>query len=65
MDRKRLFHENILNLLGQINLSLDSGSDLTTACRIAGVSAATYYAWRKKYGGMDKDNSSVLILYGV
>ena len=54
MARKRFSEEDILNLLRQIELSLDSGSDVATACRSAGVSDATYYNWRKKYGGMGK-----------
>ena len=54
MARKRFGEEDILKLLRQIELSLDSGSDVATACRTAGVSDATYYAWRKKYGGMGK-----------
>ena len=52
MARKRFNDEQILNLLREIELSLASGSDVATACRSAGVSDATYYAWRKKYGGM-------------
>jgi len=54
MARKRFNDEQILNLLRQIELNLASGSDVATACRSAGVSDATYYAWRKKYGGMGK-----------
>ena len=54
MARKRFSEEDILNLLRQIELSLASGSDVATACRSAGVSDATYYNWRKKYGGMGK-----------
>ena len=54
MARKRFSEEDILNLLRQIELSLDSGADVATACRSAGVSDATYYNWRKKYGGMGK-----------
>jgi len=55
MARKRFSAEDILNLLRQIELSLDSGADVATACRSAGVSDATYYNWRKKYGGMGKN----------
>jgi len=40
--------------LRQIELSLASGSSVATACRSVGVSDATYYNWRKKYGGMGK-----------
>lgn len=54
MARKRFSDEDILNLLRQIELSLASGSDIRTACRSAGVSDATYYNWRKRYGGMGK-----------
>jgi len=54
MARKRFSDEDILNLLRQIELSLASGSDVQTACRSAGVSDATYYKWRKRYGGMGK-----------
>ncbi|MGI9570895.1 MAG: transposase, partial [Desulfobulbia bacterium] len=54
MARKRFSDEDILNLLRQIELSLASGSDIQTACRSAGVSDATYYKWRKRYGGMGK-----------
>ncbi|MEL7491959.1 MAG: transposase [Pseudomonadota bacterium] len=43
-----------MNLLRQIELSLASGSDVATACLSAGVSDTTYYAWRKKYGGIGK-----------
>ena len=39
-----------MNLLRQIELSLASGSDVASACRSAGVSDATYYNWRKRYG---------------
>jgi len=54
MARKRFSDEDILNLLRQIELSLASGSDVATACRSAGVSDATYYNWRKRYGGMGR-----------
>jgi putative transposase len=54
MARKRHSDEDILNLLRQIELDLNSGSDVTTACRKAGISDATYYTWRKRYGGMAK-----------
>ena len=54
MARKRFSDEDILNLLRQIELSLASGSDVETACRSAGISDATFYKWRKRYGGMGK-----------
>ncbi len=60
MARKRFSDEDILNLLRQIELSLASGSDVTTACRSAGVSDATYYNWRKRFGGMGKSQLAEL-----
>lgn len=54
MARKRFSEEDILGLLRQIELELSSGGDVPTACRSAGVSTATYYSWRRRYGGMGK-----------
>ena len=54
MARKRYSDEDILNLLRQIELDLNTGSDVQSACRRAGVSDVTYYTWRKRYGGMAK-----------
>ncbi len=54
MARKRFSDEDILNLLRQIELSISSGSDIQSACREAGISDATYYNWRRRYGGMAK-----------
>jgi len=52
MARKRYSDEDILNLLRQIELELATGSNVGLACRKVGVSDATYYNWRKRYGGM-------------
>lgn len=60
MARKRYSDEDVINLLRQIELNLSSGSDVQTACRSAGVSDATYYKWRKRYGGMGKSQLSEL-----
>lgn len=54
MARKRFKDEDVLNLLRQIEIDLSSGSDVASACRKAGISDATYYTWRKKFGGMAK-----------
>ena len=52
MARKRYADEDVVNLLRQIELSLSSGNSVLMACRSAGVSDATYYTWRRKYGGL-------------
>jgi len=60
MARKRYSDEDILKLLREIELNLASGSDVPTACRAAGISDATYYNWRKRFGGMAKSQLSEL-----
>ena len=60
MARKRYSDEDILRLLREIELSLSSGSDVATACRTAGVSYATYYTWRKRFGGMGRSEMANL-----
>ena len=54
MTRKRFSEEAALDLLRQIDLDLASGSAVEMAIRTAGISEATYYKWRKHYGGMGK-----------
>ena len=54
MARKRFSEEDILGLLRQIELALASGSTVPMACRSVGISNATYYSWRRRFGGMGK-----------
>ena len=54
MARKRHSDEDILRILREIEVHLSSGQDVPGACRSAGISDATYYKWRKKFGGMGK-----------
>jgi hypothetical protein len=49
-----------LNILRQIDLDLASGSTVETAIRTAGISEATYYKWRKLYGGMLSGHAEAL-----
>ena len=60
MSRKRHSDEDILRLLREIEVHLASGSDVPSACRAAGISDATYYTWRKKFGGMGRSQLSEL-----
>ena len=41
-------------------MKLASGSDVPSACRSVGISDATYYNWRKRFGGMGKSQLSEL-----
>ena len=52
MAWKRHSDEDILKLLREIELKLANGSDVASACRGVGISDATYYNWRKRFGGM-------------
>ena len=54
LTRKRFSEEAILNILRQVELDLAAGSTVASAIRTAGISDATYYKWRKMYGGMGK-----------
>lgn len=43
-----------MGILRQVELDLAGGSTVELAIRTAGISEATYYKWRKLYGGMGK-----------
>ena len=44
--------ENIQTLSGRINKA-EAGSPVPELCREHGISAATFYKWPSKFGGMD------------
>jgi transposase-like protein len=54
MARKRYGEEDILRLIREVEVHCNSGLDVVSACRAAGVSDKTYYGWRKRYGGMGR-----------
>ncbi len=58
MARKRHSDEDVLKLLREIELKLTAGDDVATACRSVGISDATYYNWRKRFGGMGRSQLS-------
>ena len=60
MARKRYSDEDILKLLREIELNLAAGNDVVSACRSVGISDATYYNWRKRFGGMGRSQLSEL-----
>ncbi|WP_147111608.1 transposase [Tateyamaria sp. syn59] len=60
MARKRHSDEDILKLLREIELKLAAGDDVASACRSVGISDATYYNWRKRFGGMGRAQLSEL-----
>lgn len=60
MARKRHSDEDVLKLLREIELKLTSGEDVASACRSVRISDATYYNWRKRFGGMGRAQLSEL-----
>lgn len=49
MKRKRFSEEQIIGVLKESK----AGSKADDLCRRHGISTATFYAWRKKYGGLE------------
>ena len=49
MKRSRFSEEQIIAILKQ----QESGVSTADVCREHGISSATFYKWRSKYGGMD------------
>jgi len=49
---KRNKPEEIIIKLREIEIHQGKGMDISTSCRSAGITEATYYRWRKTYGGM-------------
>ena len=49
MKRSRFTDSQIIAVLKQA----ESGTPVPNLCREHGISSATFYKWRSKYGGMD------------
>ena len=60
MARKRHSDEDCLRLLREIEVHFAGGSDVGAVCRAVSISDATYYTWRKKFGGMGRAQLSEL-----
>ena len=55
MKRKYRKPEQIVKLLRDAQAKLTEGQSVNDICRQLGISDATYYNWRKQYGGMGLD----------
>ena len=56
MKRSRFTDEQIIALLKEN----EAGAKVDALCRREGVSTATFYAWRKKFGGMEASDAKKL-----
>ena len=68
MSTKRYKPEQIVNLLRQIEVEVANGKTTPQACRDGGITAQTYYRWRKEFGGLKLDAahcSAVVISSGI
>ena len=60
MKRKRHSAEQIISKLREAEVLLQKGHSVPQVCRQLGVTAQTYYRWRKEYGGMRVDQAKRL-----
>jgi putative transposase len=60
MAKKAHSSEEIIRKLRQAEVMLHGGRIIADVCRELGVSDATYYKWRKEYGGMKIDQAKRL-----
>ena len=56
MKRKRFTEEQIIAVLKEN----EAGAKVDELCRRHGISSATFYTWRKTYGGMDASEAKRL-----
>lgn len=57
MSKKRFTAEEIINKLHEAEVLQSKGQSLGEIVRQLGVSDATYYKWRKEYGGLRVDQA--------
>jgi transposase-like protein len=57
MAKKGFTPEQIINKLREAEVMLSRGATLSVILKKIGVSDATYYRWRKEYGGMRVDQA--------
>ena len=57
MGRRRHSPEQIIRMLKQADVLASQGRTVEMICREMSISDATYYKWRKEYGGMGMDQA--------
>jgi putative transposase len=56
MEHKRFSDEQVIGVLKEH----EAGAKVDDLCRRHGVSSATFYTWRKKFGGMEASDAKRL-----
>ena len=56
MKRKQFSEEQIIGILKEA----EAGAVVTELCRKHGLSSATYYAWKAKFGGLEVSDAKRL-----
>ena len=57
MAKQRFKAEEIIMKLREIEIHQGKGMDINAACKQVGITDATYYRWRREYGGMKIDQA--------
>ncbi len=60
MKKSRFSEEQIIGILKGILKQQESGRTTAEVCREAGISPATFYAWKAKFGGMSVSDAQGL-----
>jgi len=60
MPGKRFKAEEIVNKLRHADVELARGNTVAAVCKLLGITDATYFRWRKEYGGMKVDQAKRL-----
>lgn len=60
MAQKRHTAEEIIGRLRHAEVELGQGKSIDVVCKGIGVTQATYYRWRKEYGGLRRDQAKEL-----
>jgi putative transposase len=55
MSRRHHRAEDVINKLREAEVGLANGLTVPEICRKLGVTAQTYYRWRREYGGLTRD----------